>query len=108
MPFNRLTALMLLSECTGDDIWSPDFCRQRGVPAEWLELLSDTYESGFVRDSQTIYVDNQITNQYHGVRDVDLALKLGEYLGVDVGMLQQRAPNRRQLVRLIIEAVTEE
>lgn len=107
MPWNRLTALMLLSQCTGDEIWSPEHCRQHGVPQEWLEELLDNYESSFDRDSDTIYVDNRPTNQYHGVRDVDLAIKLGEYLGVDVAWAHSRASSRRHLVRLIREAVEE-
>ncbi len=43
---NRLRALMLLQECTGDDIWSLEHCRLRQVPEEWIEELSDCFESG--------------------------------------------------------------
>jgi hypothetical protein len=107
MSFNRLKALLILSECTGDDIWSPEHCRLRGVPEEWLEHLTDSFESGFDRDSHTIYVAGQVVNQYHGLRDVDLAIKLGEYLGIDVEALKMNASTRRQLVRLIRESVEE-
>lgn len=108
MPFDRLKALMLLNECSGDDIWSPEHCCQRGVPLGWIEELKDSYESGFHRDAETIYLDDRVTNQYHGLRDVDLAIKLGEYLGIDVQTLISRAASRRHLVRLIHEAIEEE
>lgn len=108
MQFNRLKALLLLSECTGDDIWSPEHCRLRGVPEEWLQHLSDNFESSFAKDSETIYVGDRATNQYRGVRDVDLAFKLGEYLGVNLPLIQANASSRRQLVRLIREAVEED
>ncbi len=108
MPFGRLNALMLLSECSGDDIWSPEHCRQRGVPPDWIEELRDSYESGFERDSETIYLEDRVTNQYHGLRDVDLAIKLGEYLGIDVQTLISNAASRRHLVRLIREAIEED
>lgn len=108
MPFGRLNALMLLSECSGDDIWSPEHCRQRGVPPSWIKELGDSYESGFQRDSETIYFDDRVVNHYHGLRDVDLAIKLGAYLGVDVESLISRAASRRHLVRLIHEAIEEE
>ncbi len=108
MAFNRLKALLLLSECTGDDLWSPEHCQLRGVPLEWLELLSDNFESGFRRDTETIYLGAHVVNQYHGLRDVDLAIKLGEYLGVNVEAAQANASSRRHLVRLIREAVEED
>lgn len=106
--FNRLKALTLLSECTGDDIWSEEHCRLRGVPEAWIEELADCYESGFRSDSQTIYVERRATNQYQGVRDVDLAIKLGEYLGVPVAELEAVSPSRARLVSAIREAVMEE
>lgn len=104
---NRLTALRLLAECTGDDIWSVEHCELRELPQAWIEELNDCFESGFKADSQTIYKDEQIVNQYHGLRDVDIAIKLGEFLGVDVKELECYAPSRRSLVRAITEAVEE-
>ena len=74
---------------------------------EWLESLTDNFESGFQRDADTIYLGEQVINQYHGLRDVDLAIKLGEYLGVDVDSVRANASSRRHLVRLIREAVEE-
>ncbi len=108
MPFDRLKALMLLSQCTGDDIWSPEHCRQQGVPSGWLDELCDNYESNPQRDSHTIYLGDQATNQYRGVRDVDLACKLAEYLGVDTSNVVARSASRRHLVRLLVEAVEED
>lgn len=108
MALNRLQALNLLSECTGDDIWSLDHCRLRRVPESWIEELADCFESGFLQDSQTIYAQGSVVNQYHGIRDVDLAMKLGEYLGVPVTELQAHAATRSTLVRSIQERVEEE
>jgi hypothetical protein len=107
LAFDRLRALLLLSECTGDDIWSLEHCRSRGVPQVWIDDLQDCFESSFERDSDTIYVGDHKTNQYHGVRDVDLALRLGEYLGIDVHQLQSQSATRNGLVRNIQEAVEE-
>ena len=108
---NRLTALRLLSECTGDEIWSVDLCQQRGVPAAWIEELTDCFESDFSIDSQTIYehTGNRIgpTNQYKGIRDVDLAMKLGSYLDLDVTSLQAASLSRADLVRRIQEEIEE-
>ena len=108
---NRLTALNLLSECTGDEIWSLDLCQQRGIPAAWIEELADCFESDFSIDSQTIYeqTGNRVgrTNQYEGVRDVDLAMKLGSYLDLDVTSLQASSLSRADLVRRIQEEIEE-
>jgi hypothetical protein len=106
--FDRLRALLLLTECTGDDIWSPEHCHARGVPESWMEELTDCFESGFLHDSQTIYVGRQATNQYLGIRDVDLAVRLGAFLGVDVDQLQACSATRRELVRNIQQAVEED
>ena len=105
---NRLKALTLLSECTGDDIWSLEHCRARGVPEVWIEELADCFESGFISDAQTIYVQRRVVNQYQGIRDIDLAVKLGEYLGVPVSDLQAVSATRARLVSAIREAVLED
>ncbi len=47
-------------------------------------------------------------NQYHGIRDVDLAIKLGEYLGVAVAELIAISPTRSRLVVAIRQAIEEE
>lgn len=107
MSLSRLKALALLHECTGDDIWSLSHCRQRGVPAEWLDELSDCFESGFQADRETIYVGKRVVNQYQGIRDVDLAQKLAQWLGVEVQHLSGQALSRAHWVRLIQEAVEE-
>lgn len=103
----RLKAIQLLDECTGDDIWSIEHCQLRGIPEAWVDELVDSFESGFDHDLQTIYVDDRVTNQYRGVRDVDLAIKLGETLGIDVAPLQASSPSRAHLVRTIQELVEE-
>lgn len=105
---SRDRALALLSECTGDEIWSLEHCRLRRVPPVWIEQLADTYESGFAADSQTIYHQQRVTNQYHGIRDVDLAVKLGEALGVDIPRATDTALNRAAVVRAIKEAVMDD
>ena len=102
-----MLALSLLSECSGDDLWSIAYCRERGIPAVWIEELLDAFESNFANESQTIYLDNQRVNQYEGIRDVDLACKLGEYLGVDVSHILSLANNRQRAVQAIRESVEE-
>jgi hypothetical protein len=97
--------LALLTKCFGDEIWSEDFCRAQGIPAKWIEELADNFESGFDSDSQTIYVDDSVTNQYRGIRDVDLAIRLGESLGIDVQRAISTALQRRGIVQAIKEAV---
>lgn len=97
----------MLSECTGETIWPLDHCRARRVPEAWIEELSDAFESSFDRDDQTIYFNDQSVNQFHGIRDVDLASKLGIALGVDVQRIAGTALDRSHLVSLIKEAVME-
>ena len=103
----RLKALSLLSVCRGDEIWSVDHCRQVGIPDEWIEELSDCYESGFRTDSQTIYLDDNVVNQYHGVTDRDLAYKLAEFLGVDTQRVTSSALGRVAEVIALKEAIDE-
>jgi hypothetical protein len=104
---DRLQALMMLDECDGDEIWSLETCRQKKVPEDWIEQLCDCFESGFEDDRMTIYVGDRVTNQYLGVRDVDLAQKLGIVLGLPVERLMATARSRRQLVLAIKEAAEE-
>ncbi len=103
MAFDRLKALDLLAECTGDDIWSLDYCHKRGVPPTWMEELGDCFESNPQRDSETIYLKADRVNQYEGIRDVDLAIRLGSYLGIDVHSIIDSSLSRSDLVRRIIE-----
>ncbi len=104
---NRSQALMWLSECTGDDIWSIDYCRQRQIPPAWVNELCDAYESGFESDKQTIYFRNEVVNQFEGIRDVDLACKIGQYLKVNVARIVERQVSRAAVVREIREAIEE-
>ncbi len=98
---------MLLASCRGNEIWSPDTCRQQGVPGVWIDELADAYESGFKTDRQTIYVDEGITNQYHGVRDLHLAYKLAEFLGVDSQRVTSMSLGAEAEVQALQEAVDE-
>ena len=98
---------MLLSECRGDEIWAPETCREKGVPDAWIEELADTFESGFKTDRETIYDEGGLTNQYHGVRDLHLAYKLAEFLGVDSARVTELSLGREAEVRALQEAVDE-
>lgn len=112
MTLSRLKALDLLYECDGDEIWPIDHCQSRGVPSVWIDELQDCFESDFSRDEATIYEPDagrnlKRTNQFEGIRAVDLAMKLGEYLNVDVHRLEQEALSRSHLVKAICEAAEE-
>ena len=104
---NRSQALIWLSECTGDDIWSIEYCRKRQIPQLWIDELRDAYESGFESDNQTIYYGNEVVNQFDGIRDVDLACKIGQYLKLDVARIVERQISRSGVVRSIREAIEE-
>ena len=103
LPRHRL--LSLLAECTGDHLWSIEHCRERRVPENWILEFADTYESGFDSDLQTIYTDDGLTNQYHGVRDVDLAIRLAESLEIAVDDHALARLGRARLVQAIKDAV---
>jgi hypothetical protein len=105
MNMRRDRALALLAECSGDTIWSVEHCRQVGVPQSWIERLADAFESGFQSDSQTIYVAADLTNQYHGIRDVDLAVEIGKVLQINVAQVTATALSRRAIVQAIKDAV---
>ncbi len=102
---DRLRALMLLSECNGRDIWPVELCREKGVPEAWIDELASAVESGFRSPLQTIYVDDQLTNQFFGVQDLHLAYKLGEYLGVDTQQVTSSALGRVAEVQSIKDAL---
>ena len=103
VPRHRL--LSLLTECTGDEIWSVAHCRKRHVPENWIEQLADAYESGFDSDSQTIYTDQGMTNQYRGVRDVDLAIRLADEMGIRIDPNATARFGRARLVQAIKDAI---
>jgi hypothetical protein len=84
MSLSRAKSLALLLKCVGNEIWSEEVCRSEGLPEDWIDELADAFESGFQSDRQMIYVGESKTNQFHGVRDVDLAIRIGRLLGVDV------------------------
>lgn len=103
-------ALSLLDECTGDDLWSVEHCQSRGVPADWVDELADAYETSYRISSETIYVSDdqkgrRVVNQYYGVRDIDLAKRIGLELGLDINQIEAVALSRQTTVRMIKEAV---
>jgi hypothetical protein len=104
---NPAHALHLLSECTGQDIWSVEYCQQRNVPQAWVIELRDAYESGFESSNAQIFYRDQWVNQFEGVRDVDLACKIGQFLKVDVASIVQMTSSRAGVVRAIREAIEE-
>jgi len=107
MSIPRHRALAILNLCIGDEIWSEETCRESGVPPTWIAEMSDALESGFNTDDQTIYVENRPTNQYHGIRDLDLAIRIGKVLGIDTERATQTALSRRSIVNAIKSAVFE-
>ena len=103
-------ALSLLDECTGDDLWSVEHCHTRGVPQDWIDELADAFESSYRVSSQTIYVTGEdgtprSVNQYYGVRDIDIAMRIGQQLGLDVDQIKAVAFSRQTTVDRIKEAV---
>lgn len=104
---SKLKALTLLDECTGRDIWSVEHCRQQGVPDSWIAELADAFESNPQQDQDAIYYKGAATNQFHGVRDIDLAMKLGDELGIDVHRISAMTVSREATVTAIKEAVEE-
>ena len=108
---NRLKARILLDECTGRDIWSIDYCLSRGIPRDWISALMDCFESGFTKDREKIYHDEgqgaRVVNQYEGIRDIDLACKLAEFLGVEVPHVIALAPTPEAEVAALKEAADE-
>ncbi|MEM6364866.1 MAG: hypothetical protein AAF539_02585 [Planctomycetota bacterium] len=106
-------ALSLLDECNGDDLWSVEHCRLRGVPDEWIDRLADAYETSYRISSETIYIADKhhgrrVVNQYHGIRDVDLAMEIGRLLGIDVEQIASVSIGRQAIVQRIKEAVFDE
>ena len=69
--------------------------------------MADAFESNPSRDQDAIYVGDRATNQYHGVRDVDIAKRVGRELGLDVEAIERRSLNRSDMVRRIKEELEE-
>lgn len=91
-------------ECTGRDIWSIKICREKRVPQQWIDELANCFESGFRHDRQTIYYNESMTNQFEGVFDRDLAIKLAQFLGIDASSVIATALNPEQEVSELKEA----
>lgn len=98
---------MLLDECRGDEIWPLELCRAKQLPDTWIEELSDCFESGFRADRETIYFEDRVVNQFHGLRDVDIAYRLAGFLGVDVHLTTVGALGPVAEVKALKEAVQE-
>lgn len=103
----RHRALAILTQCTGDDIWSVQHCQQQGVPQSWIDELADAHESGFEHRDQTIFLGDRPTNQYHGVHDLQLAIRIAESFQIDVGRLTANVMGRRQIVQVIVDVIEE-
>ncbi|MEM9413179.1 MAG: hypothetical protein AAGA30_18870 [Planctomycetota bacterium] len=104
---DEIKAQLLLAKCRGDEIWSIETCREEGIPQVWIDELSDAFESGFDSDRNTIYVESQKVNQYHGVQDLHLAFKLAEFLGVDCQAATQFSVSRTSQVSALKDAFEE-
>lgn len=73
-----------------------------------IDKLSDAFESGYRSDTQTIYENGEMTNQYHGVRDLDLAIELAKSLGIDTESLGLEFKGKCSAVQVIKEAVMDQ
>ncbi len=107
MAFDSVTAQLLLLKCTGDEIWDVETCRSERIPEAWIQEWLERYESGFDSDRNTIYVREQMVNQFEGVLDLHLAYKLAEYLGIDWRRATSGVIGRRAEVRAIKAEIDE-
>jgi hypothetical protein len=105
---NQADAMFLLMQCTGRDIWSVEICREKRIPENWIVELADCFESGFANQRQSIFYDNQLVNQFHGVFDRDLAIKLAAQIGIDVAETIAMAASPEQEVAALQEAAIEQ
>lgn len=103
--FDRMAAEILLSRCRGDEVWSLEHAKKMGVPDHWLDELQDCFESGFDHDRNTLYTDRGQVNQYHGVRDLDVAYRAAEFLGIPTAEIRRQPLSRHgQVAALQAEA----
>lgn len=99
--------LQWLDECTGDDVWSLEHCRERGIPNSWIAELREIYESGFKEDNETLYYGGRRINQFEGILDATLADKIGQQFGINTKRLEEQAYSRSDFVRRVKEAIEE-
>ena len=104
---NRIKAEMLLLKCRGDEIWSLEVCRAEGIPDAWIEELQDCFESGFDSDLNTIYRNNKVINQFHGLPDLLIAYRLAEHLGINTQTIRNTVAGRQQQVQSLISELDE-
>ena len=110
MKLDPIAAQLLLLKCTGDEIWSVETCQAAGVPQIWIDELVDCFESGYDTDRNTIYIDDDLTeekmvNQYegsvcaeHGVGQLKRAL-LAHYADpVSLDLMRQNRVCLRELL----------
>jgi hypothetical protein len=93
--FDRFSAELLLTRCRGDEVWSREHAREMGVPESWIAELSDCYESGFDHNQNTLYTDQGLVNQYHGISDLMVAYRAAEYLGINTSRIRSQPLSRR-------------
>lgn len=98
-------ALLLLSLCDGDEIWSLEYCRARKIPEDWLAKLRDVFESDFSDPSSTIFEDGKRIAQFEGVRTVDIAVYAAESLGIKVDPWVLANNHRAMIVSWIKEQI---
>lgn len=101
MRLNSASAQLLLLNCVGDQIWDEQTCLKHGIPQNWFDELVDNYESGFDHDRNTIYVNENVVNQYRGVSDLQIAYKLAEFLEIDWKLATAAVVGRRAQVAAI-------
>ncbi len=104
---NRSTLLYWLAECTGDDVWSIEYCKKSGIPDSWIRDLSEIYESGFKTSKEILYHKGNRIHQYQGIRDCDLARRIAQQLGYSVEAIERTALSQSDLVRRIKETIEE-
>ena len=104
---NYVLAASLLLKCRGDEIWSREVCEREQVPEPWIDDLFDCFESGFRYRQQTLFADEGAINQFAGCRDLDLAYKLAEYLGIETSTFRQMPYSPKKIVQLLQEELDE-
>jgi hypothetical protein len=101
-------ALLLLSRCDGDEIWSCDHCRSERVPEDWIARLRDVFESDFSEQGSTIFEEGKRVSQYEGVRSVDIAVAVAMSLGIQIDPWVLSQNHRAAIVAWIQERLEEQ
>jgi hypothetical protein len=104
---SEINALALLELCRGDEIWSIEYCRDAGVPEPWVLEMSDVFESGFDSERSKIYETGELRNHYEGVRDLELAYQIANFLKYDTSEIRLTVLDRRRQVAAIKQLIHE-